>query len=346
MLANGIPGGLHFLNVGNFPMSLSAEFRPRLACTVSTGEESILLTRDGLEFAIEPEESSLAELHTFLTGLDGSRRLLDIQRDFDASKRVRLDSVIADLDRHALLDDAEPVRARSGSQALMDLEDLANELMEETIYRNVFWVNVHSDASKCPPSAFFGLALENYHFLTREALFDSPVLPFVSNTKARQLINEFYISEYGHDELVLRALNAIGISREDAQDSMPLPQTLALCNALSYWASNDPIFFFATLGVLEGKDTEEDLFIAACERNTLPPDFIGPMRQHSNINRNSEHGNLTRLIFAEIPLVDDETMARLRRQTKLFVKMYDDFYTAIWEHYAPISDFLRPMSAI
>ena len=327
-------------------MSLSAEFRPRLACTVSAGDESILLTRDGLEFAIEPEESSLAELHTFLAGLDGSRKLLEIQRDFDVPKRARLDLVIADLDRHTLLDDAAPVHARSGSQALMDLEDLANELMEETIYRNVFWVNVHSDAGQCPPSAFYGLALENYHFLAREALFNSPVLPFVSNTRARHLINEFYISEYGHDELVLRALNAVGISRDVAQDSMPLPQTLALCNALSYWASNDPIFFFATLGVLEGKDTDEDLFIAACERNALPPDFIGPMRQHSNINRNSEHGNLTRLIFAEIPLVDDETMGRLRRQTKLFVKMYDDFYTAIWNHYTCAADFLRPMSAI
>jgi len=324
----------------------SSEFQPRLACRVTTRDDEIILARDGLEFAIEPDGSSVEELKGFLSHLDGTRRLTDIQGSLDAQQRRRLSTVLEDLDRHRLLDDAGALRVRPGAAALLELEDLANELMEKSINRNIFWTSVLGEPGKCPKSAFYGLAIENYHFLFRESLFDSPVLPFVASTKARHLMNEFYCSEYGHDELVLRALNAIGISREDAEDAMPLPETLALCNGLSYWAANDPLFFFATLGVLEGKDPEVDLFIEACEKNGLPPKFIGPMRQHSDINRKAEHGNLTRLIFAEIPFIDDETMARMRRQMRLFVEMYDDFYSAIWSFYATKTDLVRRMSTL
>ncbi len=324
-------------------MLASSEFQPRLACKVTTRGDEIVLARDGLEFAIEPEGSSAEELRGFLSRLDGTRKLEDIEGSLDASQRRRLAMVLEDLDRHGLLDDVGAVHVRSGAQVLLELEDLANELMEKSINRNVFWTSILGEPGNCPKSAFYGLAIENYHFLFRESLFDSPVLPFVASAKARNLINEFYCSEYGHDELVLRALNAIGISREEAQDAMPLPETLALCNALSYWAANDPLFFFATLGVLEGKDPEVDLFIEACEKNELPPEFIGPMRQHSDINRKAEHGNLTRLIFAEIPFVDDETTARMRRQMRLFIEMYDDFYSAIWNFYAPRTDLVRRM---
>ncbi|WP_437599873.1 iron-containing redox enzyme family protein [Sorangium sp. So ce590] len=324
----------------------SSDLQPRLACEVASQGKEIVLVRDGLEFAIEPEGSSAEELKSFLTYLDGTRKLSDIQRELDAGQRQRLKTFLEDLDRYRLLDDAGRVKIRSGTQALLELEDLSSELMEKSINRNIFWTSVLGEPGKCPKSVFYGLAIENYHFLFRESLFDSPVLPFVPSARARHLMNEFYCSEYGHDELVLRALNAIGVSRADADDSLPLPETLALCNALSYWASCDPLFFFATLGVLEGKDPEVDLFIEACEKNELPPGFIGPMRQHSDINRKAEHGNLTRLIFAEIPFIDDETMARMRRQMRLFVEMYDDFYSSIWSFYSTTTNLVRRMSTL
>lgn len=324
----------------------SPELQPRLACEVVSQGEEIVLARDGMEFAIEPDGSSAEELRTFLTYLDGTRKLGDIHRGLDATQRRRLKTFLEDLDRLRLLDDAGRVKARSGTQALLELEDLAGELMEGSINRNIYWTTVLGEPGKCPHNLFYGLAIENYHFLFRESLFDSPVLPFMPSTKARHLMNEFYCSEYGHDELVMRALNAIGISRDDMNDSLPLPETLALCNALSYWAAWDPLFFFATLGILEGKDPEVDLFIEACVKNGLPPGFIGPMKQHSDINRKAEHGNLTRLIFAEIPFIDDETMARMRRQMRLFVQMYDDFYSSIYNFYTTTTDLVRRMSTL
>ena len=195
----------------------------------------------------------------------------DIQGDFDTAQRQRFGTLLEDLDRLRLLDDASTIKVRTGSQALLELEDLVNEVMEKTLNRNIFWTNILGEPGKCPKGPFYGLAIENYHFLFRESLFDSPVLPFVPSAQVRHLMNDFYGDEYGHDEIIVQSMFALGISRADIQDMMPLAETLALCNALSYWAANDPVFFFATLGVLEGLDSEVDLFIEACEKNRLPP---------------------------------------------------------------------------
>jgi len=319
--------------------------RPRLACNIETQNGELVLTRRGAEYVITPEDSPVVEIRQFLMMLDGRQRLSDLLHPLSPAARSRLCSVVRDLDEHDLLDDAHMSRPLTGMQALLELEDLANSLIEKTLMRNVFWTRVHS-VDYVPLNVFYGFAIENYHFLFRESLFDSPVLGYLGSTKVRSLINEFYISEYGHDELVLQALGAIGLTRTDLRDAIPLAETLAMCNSLSYWASTDPLFFFSTLGVLEGKGTQVDPFISVCEAHGLNPSFIAPMRRHAEINRDAQHGNLTREIFKEIELVDEETMVRLRRQTYLFLEIYDSFYTALWNYYSTTASLLRRISKI
>jgi hypothetical protein len=324
----------------------TAEIRPRLACSVEWDGDSVVLARDGVEFALEPGSSTAAELKSFLARFDGKQSVAEIGRHLGVEERARLKSVIQELDRMSLLDDTGRRRVRTGSQALAELEDVINEQKEDTLNRNIFWERVLGDRKECPRSVLYGLAIENYHFLVRETSFDSPVLPCLANKGVRALMNEFYCSEHRHDILVLRALNAIGVSSDELDDGMPLAETLALCNALTLWATTDPLFFFLTLGFLEGGDSDTDSYLDACERHKLPSGFVVPMRQHSDINAKAEHGNLTRTIFAEIPYVDDETMDRMRRQIRLFMEMYDDFHTAVWEYYSTSPVLVRRVSSI
>jgi hypothetical protein len=121
---------------------------------------------------------------------------------------------------------------------------------------------------------------------------------------------------------------------------------MALCNALAHWAHTDPIFFFTTLGLLEGQGMKHDSFIEACERSGLAEDFIAPLRAHANINIKAAHGNLTRAIFQTIGVLDLSTVARLKRQAHLFVELYDDFYTGVWRHYSSDAPLLRRVSEL
>ncbi|MFD0389865.1 iron-containing redox enzyme family protein [Tistrella bauzanensis] len=142
--------------------------------------------------------------------------------------------------------------ARSGRAALLALEDRTNRLLFRTLYRNRFWRAMLDDPHAVPERVFHGMAIENYHFLFRESWFDSPVLAWTGSTPARVAMNRFYAEETGHDELILKALVSVGIDREMLARTVPLPETMALANALSHWARTDPLLFFATLGVLEG----------------------------------------------------------------------------------------------
>lgn len=193
----------------------------------------------------------------------------------------------------------------SGDEAILISEDIQASLLYSTLYQNKFWQAMQSPR-EVPKKVYFGRAIENYHFLFRESWFDSPVLSHLPSTKARLIMNEFYGEEYGHDELILNALNHLDISREDMAETLPLPETLALCNTLAYWSVNDPLFFFSTMGILEGKDIKVDSYILAMENSgNIPPDFTKPIKEHANINIEVEHGILTRELFHEIPVVRD-----------------------------------------
>lgn len=319
---------------------------PRLIGKPAISDGVVVLTRDAEEFEIEIEGVSSRDLGDLMTSLDGGRSVAEIRKGLAPPLAASLNGVIEHLERHALMDDVGEPRVRPALDVLLELEDLTNELLNQTLYKNPFWINVQAERMEFPVAVLHGLAIENYHFLFRESFFDSPVLGNQLSTPVRKLMNEFYVDEYGHDELILRGLNALGITREDLEDTMPLPETMALCNALCYWAAADPLFFFSTLGLLEGKDLKKDSYIEACERFGLPDAFVGPIRQHAMINLKGEHGNLTRCIFRELPPIDEQTVKRLRRETHLFVNIYNNFYTAVWEHYSTCDQLLRRVSAL
>jgi hypothetical protein len=320
--------------------------RPKLACTFLVDGEKAILSRDGREFDLAiPDVDSMRRLGQILAAMDGSKSISELLEDFQLTS-TSLFEVLHALDEHALFDDCNPCIGRSGIEVLLDLEDLANDLLYKSLYKNAFWQNITSTTSSVPRNVLYGLAIENYHFLFRESYFDAGALSFQPSTRARLLMNEFYAEEYGHDELLLKGLNAIGIGRDDLMDTLPLQETMALCNALAYWSNFDTLFFFSTIGILEGKDIKEDSYLAACDRANLDPAFISPIRAHSNINLEGEHGSITRSIFREITSIDHVTVERYRRQTHLFVEIYDNFYKAVWEHYSNAAQLLRRVSDI
>ncbi|TCG09031.1 hypothetical protein BZM27_07855 [Paraburkholderia steynii] len=239
----------------------------------------------------------------------------------------------------------KPALARSGLDVLLELEDLANDLLYRTLYTNVFWEKCASASTgtDIPLNVIHGMIVENYHFLFRESYFDAPVLSYVANTGVRLSMNEFYAEEYGHDELLLKALTTLGVTREDLARTVPLPQTMALCNSLAFWAHSDPLFFFSTLGILEGKDIKQDSFLDAAYRIGVDPALLKPVKAHSDINLNGGHGSLTRKIFSRIPAIADVDVRRMRAQTHLFIELYDQFYTGIWEHYSTSPTLLRTL---
>ncbi|QXI48522.1 iron-containing redox enzyme family protein [Pseudomonas anuradhapurensis] len=235
-------------------------------------------------------------------------------------------------------------RYMTGDEAILVIEDLQAELLHKTLYANKFWRALQTP-KQVPVNVYYGMAIENFNFLYRESWFDSPVLNYVASEKARLKMNEFYGEEYGHDELIFKALSTLGITQQQIRASVPLPETLALCNALAYWAATDPLFFFTTMGILEGKDIEVDSYILAMQASgKVDKAFIDPILAHANINIGAEHGVLTRELFAEIPVVTADQLRSMKANTHVFVELYDNFHSAVWDFYSTTDTLLRPVN--
>jgi hypothetical protein len=321
--------------------------RPLLRFPIEVQGTEVVVDRNGDEYGVAVEGFEPGQLYDLLRRMDGSRTTEQLGTDCGDVDLVA--RAVTALDRHMLLDDAQRPRTRSGLDVLLELEDLCNDLHDRVMVHNRFWSALRPPAPDLPRNVMYGFCIENYHFLYRESYFDSPVLSYQPAQQVRLVMNEFYAQEYGHDEILLRALNSLGITREDLVDTMPLPQTMALCNALAWWATTDPVFFFTTLGILEGKDVQEgeqDFFLDACDALGMDEAFVKPIRIHANINRDSSHGNLTRAIFREIPCLDSDAVARLRSQTYLFFELYDAFYAGVWDYYSAAPTLLRRVSEL
>ena len=328
------------------PKEYSFPHRPRLIADVCEHEGTILIgSADHEIIAADLSQEALARI---LRRFDGKTNIDEILEEESALSREDAAELIESLDCAGLIDDAAPVQYRPGSEVILEIEDLIEDYCATTIYEDEFWRLCLSvrEPGDLPEKLAIGMVIENWHFLFRESYFDAPVLSYVPNVSVRLLLNKFFSEEYGHDDILLRALNFVGLTREDMHDAIPLPETMGLCNALAYWAHNDPLFFFTTLGLLEGQGMKHDSFIEACERSGLREEFVGPLRTHSNINIGAAHGNLTRLIFQQIPSLDLATVARLKRQVRLFVELYDAFYTGVWRYYTSEGPLLRRVSEL
>jgi hypothetical protein len=322
--------------------------RPRLAGSVRRTGQGVIIHKEGVDHEVVAEGLPPHAIAEVLRRLDGGTSISQAVGEGAGLSEADGRNLIEALDGAGLIDDLAPVECRHAVDVILELEDIVEDLCSKTIYRNPFW-------SKClavqgpgdlPQRLATGMVIENWHFLFRESYFDAPVLSYVPHTEVRLVINQFFSEEYGHDEILLKSLNAVGLTRDDMRDAIPLPETMALCNALAYWAHNDPLFFFTTLGLLEGQGLKKDSFIEACERAGLAEDFIEPLRIHSNINIGAGHGNLTREIFKHIPALDHATVARLRSQMPLFVELYDAFYAGVWRHYTSDAPLLRRVSEL
>ncbi len=321
--------------------------RPRLACKVNIYSDRIILSQDGRNFEFQINGQSGEALQKLFSMMDGSKTLSELQQKLSPDRPEVINTIVRNLDEQGLLDDVAQLRVHSGIDTLLELEDLTNELLDKSVEENPFWKLINSTAPELPINVLYGFAIENYHFFSLKRSFQSPVLGFPSSTKIRYLLNEFYSQEYEQDELVMEALNVIGISHEELTDTMPLPETMAMCNGLAFWANFEPLFFLSTLGVLADRTFKNfQLYLRTCERLEVDSGFIDPMRQLVNTKLKREQENLTRRIFQEIPHIDRETRQRFRGQTYLFIEMYDNFHRAIGQYYSSATHLLRRVSAI
>ncbi|KAA1018274.1 iron-containing redox enzyme family protein [Pseudonocardia sp. EV170527-09] len=298
-------------------------------------DDRIELILGDTEFTVEHPDP--ARLMALLGALDGTRDVEQL-RSSGGFSGDEVTEILSQLDASGFLDDNINPAARPAIDVLLEIEDELNRGFADQVETTTFWRELTERPKLVPVNVYYGMAIENWHFLYREHLFDSAVLSFPGDHHVRAMLNDFYIEEHRHDDIVLKAFMPLGITPEDMRSSRPLPSTTALVNSLAWWARTDPVFFLATISVLEGGPAQgregSDSFLDACTEAGLDEDFVGPLREHARINASHGHGSVSRELFDVLPAVTVATEARMRGQCSLFNELYRNFYNEIWRYWS------------
>lgn len=319
---------------------------PKLTASVNSYQDRIIFCQEGRDFAFRIDSQTGDRLKKILFVMDGTNSLSKLQQMFSPNNPEAINTLVRYLDEKKLLDDASDIRIESSLNTLLELEAFTNELLKNQVFQNKFRL-IKPETSDLQLNLIYGFAIEIYHFISYKAYIDSSTLSFPGSTENRQLINQLYCKEYGQEQFLLEALNSIGINNEELMDTMALPQTMAICNSLAYWASFDSLFYFSILGVLANQNMKNLMsYLQVCEGLKMDSSFLNPFRKLISCQQNSEAQNITHQIFQDIDCIDEQTKQRLKAQMHLFAEIYTNFYNAIFDYYSHPNSLLRRVSTI
>ena len=188
---------------------------------------------------------------------------------------------------------------------------------------------------KFPPSPFsqrmldgtitkhqlIGYALESYHITHMCPRLLAPSMAKYESPATQRILQDFFVSELHHDRLIENSLDSVGIQLEQLQRMQPLPMTFALCSSLGVFAQQHPLSYKAALMLFEQDDPSfHELFQQQCDVLGLPPEFYKPILLHASINEEGEHGDIAKMLFAEIPYISPEEQLLVKRNMAILLE--------------------------
>lgn len=179
-----------------------------------------------------------------------------------------------------------------------------------------------------------GYALE-YFWLVREAPgLIGPALASAQTQSERALLQTFLASELGHDRYLRDALSAVGVGDDVLSAHTPLPATFSLGASLGVYSRQHAVSFKACLFLFEeGNGEFIDAFDNCCMKLGLPQAFYEPLRRHAGLNDEFDHGDISRLLLQELPIVDPETSAIVKQNVSVLIETLVQQEEQIMAHY-------------
>lgn len=327
--------------------TINLEMYPQLIGHITINQDYLIVSQNGRDYAFQISGQSREKLQKLLSMMDGKHSLMQLQETFFSQNPEIIHELIINLDKQGFIDDASDLKNNLSSDASLELHNFASQLIDKSMNNNSLWQALNDHKHNLPENLIYGFVIEHYHFFAQNSYFYSPLFNFQGSAKIRKSLQERYSQEYGQDELLLTALKTINISHQALSETLPLPETTAICNALTYWANFDPVFLLSIMGVLANQRLKTfELYIQTCEQMQIASIFIQPLQELINYKLNCNSESFINSIFSEIAPMNEATKQRLKSQIYLFVEIYDNFYQAIWNHYTNNSNLLRKLALI
>ena len=315
---------------------------PRLVTHINVYPDQIVLGQDGGAIAFPVTGAARTRLQTLFMMMDGGYSLGELEQRCAPDDPEQVRTLVQTLDQQGVLENAAPLPLRTGLTWLGELEVQAQGLHQQSVAHNPYWQALQGDMPVPVPVAY-GVAIELYHLSRRLGAMGAPILSFPSSASVRQGLRAFQGITHGYSQQLGIALQTLGLDGNTLAKALPLPPTMALGQTLTFWAYVDPSVFLGLLGVISDRFPRDwATYLAACERLPLNATFLAPLQPVTMVAAMAAPQDFRQSFRQAMPSMSVQTQARLHAQVHLFMELYDQFYRAIWSHYAATDPELQP----
>ena len=313
---------------------------PCLIGTISCYNQQIIISQGGKDYPFLINQESQKSWLKLFSLMDGSKSVKELQERFFPNAPQILEQTLANLMSQGLLNDGYPFNVNCANNELIKLEQKVRILLEESNFPQLINTNTIKPSLPC----LYGVAIEHYHLSSQQQLVYGALLNWQTKTEITQLIKQLYHQESQQEYLWLQAIRAINIDQNLLDDTIPLPQTQALGNALQYWASCEPNFTLILLSIwYRQRQKYLQSYLHACVTANINSSFLETIQ---NLLDN-QLDVLANDFWQLLPNIEPKTQQRWQEQIKLFIRILTAFYPGMEDYYQEHSQIiLRQVSLI
>lgn len=159
-------------------------------------------------------------------------------------------------------------------------------------------------------NVFIGWLFELFHY-TKNANRHMPLsVAHCTDKRIKTLLAVHFKEEWNHYHFFRRALEAFGFSREEVENSDPLPMTEQMSNLMREAARKDVLCYAICSALLEGttidNESYDNFYEVVREKYNLPKEAIKPIYEHLELDEKYGHADLFLDICKEIPSISVE----------------------------------------
>lgn len=191
---------------------------------------------------------------------------------------------------------------------------------------------------------FLGLILETYHYVKAAPKHIATAIAHCDNPAFVPILSQYFVDEWNHAPLIMKALTGMGLPREWVEDAHPIIGTWSIINNLCEIARQDTLAYLACTTLFEAKDED---FAAAAENlrqaarsHGYPAEAMEPIISHARIDVDAGHVSLLSEALKNVPAVPAEQAHRAVNHLHDMKHSYDQLHDQVIQYYSDIANYI------
>jgi hypothetical protein len=221
------------------------------------------------------------------------------------------------LDEQHLLSDAQSVsNVLTGKAFICEIENYYYNIVLPAFEQDEFSRKIFTKA--IDDAALRRWSVEYYHVTRAAERVLTVSLRDYHNDELTMAVRDFFFDEVGHEKLLRRSLQGLGMSEVEIESSHPHLCTETTMAMLLRAAHFHLPTFVTLVALMEGTSEESQAYIDVLESSTLSSEAIHSQIVHEKINIEGAHGNEGREIFAHINALSVNDLNIAKKSVRAF----------------------------